>query len=289
LDYIEHAATDKKVYSRFDQSIPICSKGLNRSNINAVIFDLDDTLYSTRSFCPIGDMDTILDIHRLASSYSTVCKKRWSNYCPPGLIIIGASGHGKVIYDIAKRCSRYLQYVFIDDHVTGYIYGVRIFSNVEDLLDNKFWIENNEVIVAVGDNHVRRDIVEKLNMSSVRFATLIHPDAIIADDVSIGEGTVVMAGAVINSSVVLGKHCIINTSVVIEHDNRVEDYVHISPHATLCGTVSVGMLTHVGAGVTVKNNVTICENSIIGAGAVVINDIISSGTYVGVPSKKIKP
>ena len=82
--------------------------------------------------------------------------------------------------------------------------------------------------------------------------------------------------------------CIINTGSIIEHDNVVEDFVHISPNVTLCGTVKVGALTHIGAGVTVKNNIDICGNCIIGAGAVVVKNIEEEGIYVGVPARGMK-
>lgn len=97
-----------------------------------------------------------------------------------------------------------------------------------------------------------------------------------------------MANSIINPSTKIGKHCIINTGAIIEHDNTIENYVHISPNATLCGTVKVGECTHVGAGAIIKNNTNIIDNCIIGAGATVVNDINKKGTYVGVPAKKIK-
>ena len=96
-----------------------------------------------------------------------------------------------------------------------------------------------------------------------------------------------MANAVINSSAKIGKHCIINTGAIIEHDNIIEDFVHVSPNATLCGTVKVGEETHIGAGTTVKNNINICKKCTVGAGAVVVKDIEEEGKYIGIPVKKI--
>ena len=106
-------------------------------------------------------------------------------------------------------------------------------------------------------------------------------------DVEIGQGTVVMANAVINAGARIGAHCIINTSAVVEHDNRIADFVHISVGAKLAGTVSVGKRSWVGIAACVSNNIHICDDCMIGAGAVVIKDIEESGTYVGVPVKKI--
>ena len=96
-----------------------------------------------------------------------------------------------------------------------------------------------------------------------------------------------MAGAVINPGVRIGKGCIINTCSSMDHDCVVGDYVHIAVGSHLCGTVSVGDGTWIGAGATVSNNVSICSDCMIGAGAVVIKDIKESGTYVGVPAKRI--
>ena len=96
-----------------------------------------------------------------------------------------------------------------------------------------------------------------------------------------------MAGAVINPGVGIGKGCIINTCSSVDHDCDVGDYVHIAVGSHLCGTVSVGDGTWIGAGATVINNVFICSDCMIGAGAVVVNDIQESGTYVGVPARRI--
>ena len=145
--------------------------------------------------------------------------------------------------------------------------------------------ENLEFIIAIGDNKKREEISHSPNL---KFYTAIHPSAQIGLDVEIQEGTVIMANACINSSAKIGKHCIINTGAIIEHDNIIEDFVHISPNVALGGTVKIGESTHVGIGSIVKNNITICKNCTIGAGAVVVKNIIEEGTYVGVPARERK-
>ncbi len=192
------------------------------------------------------------------------------------VIIIGASGHGKVIADIIEKCGDNV-YTFLDDDtsragVTGKI------SDCVNYPDKKF-------IIAIGNNAIRRKIAETYNL---HYYTAIHPSAVIGKDVTIGEGTAIMAGTVINSSTVIGKHCIINSGSVVEHDNTLADYVHLSPNATLCGTVTVGENTHIGAGVTVKNNTNITADCVIGIGAAVVSDITEAGTYCGVPAKLVK-
>lgn len=198
------------------------------------------------------------------------------------LVIIGAGGHGKVIADNALK-NGYSNICFVDDRSTGEVMGLPVVGTSADIpkLDDG----NTDFIIGIGNNAIRKKIAAAYD---VHWVTLIHPSAQIAVDVSLGKGTVVMAGAVINACAVVGNHCIINTRAVIEHDNVIGDYVHISPNATLGGTVRIGALTHVGIGATVRNSTDICSNCIIGAGAVVVCDIKDSGTYIGVPARKLK-
>lgn len=192
------------------------------------------------------------------------------------LTIIGASGHGKVVADIAKL-NGYDEIVFLDDDLSrrecgGYpVVG----TTNEQVIGDCF--------VAIGNGRTR----EKLS-NGRKLTVLIHPNAVIADDAIIGDGTVVMAGAVINPGVVLGKGCIVNTSSSIDHDCIIGDYVHIAVGAHLCGTVDIGNQSWIGAGCTVSNNVSICRECIIGAGAVVIKSIIDKGTYIGIPASIMK-
>lgn len=194
------------------------------------------------------------------------------------LIIVGASGHGKVIADIAVR-NGYSDVVFLDDNpALQECAGFPVVGKTMEItrLDG-------DKIVAIGNPALRERIQE-----SVRMVTLVHPNATVSRRVTMGEGTVVMAGAVINSDAVIGKGCIINTGASVDHDCRLSDYVHISVGAHVAGTCRIGERTWIGAGATVSNNISICGDCTIGAGAVVIRDIEEIGTYVGCPAKKIK-
>lgn len=196
------------------------------------------------------------------------------------IIIIGCGGHGKVIADIAVK-NGYKDISFIDDNTKGECIGFPIIGTSVEI--ENFADENTDFIIGIGDNSTRKIIAEKYN---VNWVTLIHPSAQIAMSVKFGKGTVVMANAVVNISTTVGEHCIINTGAIVEHDNLIEDFVHISPNAALGGTVRVGVCTHIGIGVVVKNNIDICSDCIIGAGAVVVKNIKESGIYVGVPIRK---
>lgn len=193
------------------------------------------------------------------------------------LIIIGASGHGKVIADIAVK-NGYGDIMFLDDD-----------ENIKECAGfpvvGKSWKAENmegDKIVAIGDAGIRNKIQGK-----IKTTTLIHPDAVISRRVEIGEGTVVMAGAVINSDTVIGKGCIINTGATVDHDCRIGDFSHISVGAHVAGSCQIGESVWIGAGATVSNNVNIYGDCMIGAGTVVIKDITVPGTYVGVPAKEI--
>lgn len=199
------------------------------------------------------------------------------------VIIIGAGGHAKVIADIILNSGDKVV-GFLDDKLkkNEYVLGLPILGKIDNLS------EYNEhfVVIGIGSNYIRKKISEKF--PDIKYYTAIHPTATIGLNVTIGEGTVIMGNAVINTSSNVGRHCIINTGSLIEHDNTLEDYVHISPNATLGGTVFVGALTHIGLGASVRNNIFITGNCVIGVGSVVVDSIKEKGIYMGIPAKKFK-
>ena len=200
------------------------------------------------------------------------------------VVIIGASGHGKVIADIIVNSDdKVLGFLDDSDDVQGKkIIGFPVLGKIADF-DN---YRDCEFVIAIGNPYIREKISNEL---PVKWYTAIHPTAVISSlDVEIGEGTVIMANAVVNPSARIGKHCIINTGAIVEHDNILEDYVHLSPNVTLAGIVKVGKSTHIGAGSCTKQVLNIASNCVIGAGSVIVKDITESGTYVGVPARKIK-
>ena len=196
------------------------------------------------------------------------------------LVIIGAGGHGKVIADAALKIG-YTNICYVDDHAQGNVIGFPIIGTSEDL--ERLNDGNTDFVIGIGNNSVRKAVAESY---TINWVSIVHPSAQIAFHAEIGRGTVIMANAVVNACAKVGEHCIINTGAIVEHDNVIENYAHISPNVALGGTVRVGSLTHVGIGATVKNNTEICSGCTIGAGAVVVKSIIEPGTYVGVPIRK---
>lgn len=194
------------------------------------------------------------------------------------LTIVGASGHGRVIADIALRVG-YSDIVFLDDDETiDQCAGFPVVGKTELV----FGLAGNKII-AIGDARIRQRF-----QSRVDVITLIHPSAVIGRNVQIGAGTVIMPGTVINSDAKIGRGCIINTCASVDHDCVLADYVHVAVGAHVAGTCVIGERTWIGAGAIISNNISICGDCMIGAGTVVVGNIKESGTYVGCPARRIK-
>lgn len=195
------------------------------------------------------------------------------------MIVFGASGHCKVILDILMSNNIIVDKILDDHPIVKEIYGISVLRSDECV------IANQNAIIAIGSNSVRKLIAEKHNF---KYDIAIHPKSSVSRKSKIGEGTVVMANANINSDALVGRHCIINTGSVVEHDSKIGDYVHISPNAALAGNVEIGEGTHIGIGSTIIQGIKIGKWCTIGAGAVIIRDVPDFCTVVGNPGKIIK-
>lgn len=204
------------------------------------------------------------------------------------LAIVGASGHGKVVADIAECCG-WGAVEFFDDAYTDQTSMVRgnwpVVGTLSDLLSGVSGYTG--VIVAIGDNQVRKSISQSLLAAGANLVTLVHPLAIVSRYAEIGAGSVVVAGAVINAYAVIGSGAIINTGSSIDHDCHLDDYVHISPGVHLAGGVKIRSCCWVGIGACVKQQVTIGANVTVGAGSVVVHNILDNLTVVGVPARPL--
>jgi len=194
------------------------------------------------------------------------------------MYLFGASGHGKVIAEIAELL-KFEIHGFIDEN-----------TNINDLLGYdvipKIPENAKEIFISIGNNTIRKRISEK--DEKYIYPTLIHPSSNISKRTKLGKGTAVMAGVSINACTYIGNHCIINTNASIDHDCIVENFVHISPNAALAGNVTVGEGTHIGIGASIIQGVKIGKWSTIGAGAVIIKDVPDGATVVGNPGRIIK-
>lgn len=194
------------------------------------------------------------------------------------MYLYGASGHGKVIAEIAEESKIFVS-AFIDlDKRKSNLLEYEVIHEIPQ--------SAIEVVISIGNNTIRKKIVSEND--NFFYKILVHPKTYISRRSQLKEGTVVMAGVSINSDVVIGKHCIVNTNSSIDHDCLIEDFVHISPNATLAGNVSVGEGTNIGTGSSVIQGINIGKWCTIGAGAVIINDVPDGATVVGNPGKIIK-
>ncbi len=193
------------------------------------------------------------------------------------IYLLGASGHGKVIAEIAEL-SGWSVLAFIDDDLNKN--KLLSYSVIHKIPEDKI-----NIIISIGDNLIRKKIV-KTN-SNFRYPVLQHPHSILSKYAKVGVGTVLMGGVTINADTQIGQHCIINTNASIDHDCELGDFVHISPNASLAGNVKVGEGTHIGIGACIIQGVTIGKWCTIGAGAVIIRDVEDGATVVGNPGKVI--
>jgi acetyltransferase EpsM len=194
-----------------------------------------------------------------------------------GIVIIGAGGHGAIVADIlGERAAG-----FVDEAPSlrgTAVLGLPVFASLAE-------IEHDGVIVAIGDNAARRAVTERVTSAGERLATAIHPFASVAHSATIGEGSMVCAGAIVLPRATLGRCVLLNTKASVDHDCVIGDFVHIAPAATLGGDVQVGAETFVGPGATVAAGIRIGARTVIGAGAVVVRDLPDDVTAWGVPAR----
>lgn len=200
------------------------------------------------------------------------------------LAILGASGHGKVISDIAEL-NGYEKISFFDDAwpVKSQLDSWVIAGDSDQLIQHLS--EFSACIVAIGNNAIRIQKQKELQMHGATIISLIHPRAIVSKYAYIASGSVIMANAVINPAVKIGQGCIVNTAATIDHDCIIADGVHISPGAHLAGNINVGKYSWLGIGCSVKQGLTIGCNVVIGAGAAVVTNIDDGNVAIGVPAK----
>lgn len=201
------------------------------------------------------------------------------------LILWGASGHGRVVLEVAQAGGKFHEIFFLDDAHRG---SVEQFCGHSLLMPSDYFQRRTpdaHYLISIGKNTVRAARFRDALNNGMRPATLIHPSAIVSESARILGGTVVMPRVVVNAAAEIGENCILNTAAVIEHDCRIGDHVHLSPGVLLAGGVTVGSLSHLGIGAVVLPGVRIGESVTVGAGAVVTKSVPDGATVIGVPAK----
>lgn len=192
--------------------------------------------------------------------------------------LIGAGGFAN---EIKAHICNFDIMCFVDD-----IYYNKNDENILPL--SKFNPIEYEVLVAIGNPNDRLGVVKKLPIET-KYFTFIHPSAqILGNDVEIGEGSFIGANSIITTNVKLGKHSILNRGCHIGHDSIIGDYLSMMPNSVISGNCNIGDNVYIGTNTSIREKLKICNNVIIGMNSAVVKDISEPGTYVGVPSKRIK-
>ena len=145
-------------------------------------------------------------------------------------------------------------------------------------------------VIGIGDNSIRSRVRDQIikAIPNFEFINCIHPKSILAKDVNLGDGNVVMAGAIINSSTKINNHCILNTNSSIDHDGLMSDFSSMAPNSTAGGSVIIGDYSAIGIGANIFDSIKIGCNCIVGGGSLVCNDTKDDSIYYGSPSKFIR-
>ncbi len=202
--------------------------------------------------------------------------------------IFGSGGHARVVFDILKQCDTYEPSCFYTiSKLTNEIYSTPVLVETSGLENLDF----NRGIVAVGDNYLRSQIVKKIKSlrPNFKFINAIHPKAIISPTVKMGVGNCIMAGTTIEFASEVSDHSVINTAASVNHDCNLEEFVNISPNATLGGMCRVGKFSTICIGATILNNINIEENVVLGAGSIATKNLTKNTLYYGVPARPIRP
>jgi sugar O-acyltransferase (sialic acid O-acetyltransferase NeuD family) len=206
------------------------------------------------------------------------------------VLIVGAGGHGQVVADILRRMHDAGQVVeplgFLDDDPAWQqqtVAGLPVLGKTADFPR----LDCDALVVAIGRNHIRQQVVGWLQAQGATFFIARHPTAVIAPDVMIGSGSMIAANVVINTGTVIGSHVILNTACTVDHHNQIGNFAHIAPGAHLGGDVRVGMGSLIGIGGVIAPQRAIGDWCTVGAGAVVIDDVPEGVTAVGVPAHPI--
>lgn len=205
------------------------------------------------------------------------------------IYIIGAGTYGEAMCELAEILGYKIKGFYDEDQSKQglTIMDYPVLGRFSDLNDEE--ISGNSYIVAIGDNFIRLKIMMKINSAGGCTPTLIHPTATISPTAEIGEGVYIQANTSIWTKVKIGDFCIISPNVVVAHHSTIGKACLVSTLTGIGASINIEDKVFIGMGCTIVTGMyTVGENSIIGAGAVVLKDVDKNSVYVGVPAKKIK-
>lgn len=207
------------------------------------------------------------------------------------VIVIGGGGHGRVVIEALLRSGvEVLGAVDPDRRVATLLpKGVAWLGDDQALAAQP--PQSCALVIGIGGvgSARRRLVFEKLSAAGYAFLTVRHPSAVVAENVVLGEGCQVMAGAILQPGAQVGTDAIINTRAAVDHDCRIGDHVHVAPGAVVCGDVEIGNNTHLGAGAVVIQGVRIGSGCVVGAGSIVLRDVGDNIIVYGQRRAKRRP
>lgn len=200
------------------------------------------------------------------------------------VVVIGASGHAKVVIEIFRASGVSVAFCVGNDVGSGFCIGVPILVGDHHIhrLKQEGYIN---AFVAIGLNQLRQRLADRLKDEGFNLLNALSPHAVVSPTAKLGCGIAVMAGAVVNADAVIADLAIVNTGATIDHDCNIGYASHIGPQSALAGDVTVGAYSFLGVGSKVIPGISIGERVIVGAGGVVINDIGDDETVVGIPAE----
>ncbi len=210
-------------------------------------------------------------------------------------IFWGATGHCKVLYECIQHAGHELIALFDNNPtVPSPFPGIPIYYKPNGF--ENWWqetgsrIQELRCVVAIGGSRGqdRLDIQRFLEDRGIRPLSTVHPAAFLAANVRLGKGSQILAQSAVCVDCRLGEACIVNTGATVDHDNVLEDGVHIAPGAHLAGEVHIGENTMIGTGAVVLPRIRVGKNAIIGAGTVVTKDVPDHSVVFGNPGKVIR-
>lgn len=204
------------------------------------------------------------------------------------ILIWGASGHAKTILSHMDY-SKYEVIAFIDKNKKNSSFkGISVCNSFESLSD-RVDLKNLYFIIAIGGDKgaERIEIHDTLVEKGLKPLTFIHPEAWVDKTATIMEGAQILGMAAVSAEVVIGPQTIINTNATVDHETTIGAGCHIMPAATIAGCCNIDDLCTIGSNATILPRISICRESIVGAGAVLTKNIVKKGVFVGIPAKEV--
>lgn len=205
------------------------------------------------------------------------------------IIIVGASGFGREVAWLIENSDNWNVKGFVDDNKdleNKSVNDYPVLGTIDFLLNAN---EKTNVVVAIGNPQIRKKIVERLQSNkNISFPNIVDKDVIIDRTITLGFGNIICKGNILTTNIEIGNFNHINLSCTIGHDVQFHDYITVYPGVNISGNVIMNDCVEVGTGTKIIQGKKIVEKTVIGAGSVVVKDIVENGTYIGVPAKQMK-